>query len=117
MREIKFKTYHSDTKRMSDRAYSWEMVMRFGHKEFIPLQFTGMKTTSGKEVYEGDILAEEHDGSDGEANIGHVFFAAGSFMIDGDGPLYDHAYSLSPDILEDYEVIGNIHENPELLKQ
>jgi hypothetical protein len=79
-------------------------------------QFTGMKTTSGKEVYEGDILAEKHDGGEGEANIGHVFFAAGSFMINGDGPLYDHIYSLSPDILEDYEVIGNIHENPELLK-
>jgi hypothetical protein len=34
-------------------------------------------------------------------------------MIDGDGPLYDHTYSLSPEILEDYEVIGNVFENPD----
>jgi uncharacterized phage protein (TIGR01671 family) len=79
-------------------------------------QYTGLKDRNGKEIYEGDIVVENHDGGEGESNIGRVFFAAGTFMIDGDGPLYEHTYSLTPDILEDYLVIGNIFENPDLLK-
>ena len=79
-------------------------------------QYTGLKDRNGKEIYEGDIVVENHDGGEGESNIGRVFFTAGTFMIDGDGSLYDHTYSLTPDILEDYLVIGNIFENPDLLK-
>ena len=83
-------------------------------------EFTGMKTKSGKGVYEGDIVAEkmtEEMAANGEScNVGRVFFAAGTFMIDGDGPLYEHTFSLTPDILEDYEVVGNVFENGELLK-
>lgn len=78
-------------------------------------QYTGLKDSNGKAVYEGDILVEKHNG-EGEANIGQVYFAAGSFMLNGDGPLYDHVHSLTPDILEDYTVQGNIFENPEFLK-
>lgn len=79
-------------------------------------QYTGLKDKSGVEIYEGDILAEKHDGSDSEANIGVVFFSAGCFMINGGGTFYDHTYSLTPNILEDYIVIGNKFQNPELLK-
>ena len=88
----------------------------FEDDKYIVQQFTGLKDKNGKEIYEGDILAEKHNGGDGEANIGQVYFAAGTFMINGDGTLYDHVYSISPDILEDYTVQGNIFENPELLK-
>jgi len=78
-------------------------------------QYTGMKDKNGVEVWEGDIVAEKHGGGEGEATVGVVFFAAGSFMINGDGTLYDHTYSLTPDILEDYIVVGNIFENKDLL--
>lgn len=88
----------------------------FSKSIVIAQQYTGLKDKNGKEVYEGDIVVEQHDGNEGET-IGKVFFAAGTFMIDGDGPLYEHVYSLTPDILEDYIVVGNIFENPELLKQ
>lgn len=84
--------------------------------DYVIQQYTGLKDKNGKEIYEGDIVVENHDGGEGESNIGRVFFAAGTFMIDGDGSLYDHTYSLTPDILEDYLVIGNIFENPDLLK-
>lgn len=87
---------------------------------YIAQQFTGMKTRSGQEVYEGDIVAEkminEMSANVESCNIGQVYFAAGTFLIDGDGPLYEYTHSLTPDILENYEVIGNIFENPELLK-
>jgi hypothetical protein len=58
----------------------------------------------------------DHDGSAGEANIGVVYFAAGTYMIDGDGPFYEHVYGHSPDILDNHTVIGNKFENSELLK-
>lgn len=83
-------------------------------------QYTGLTDSTGKKIFEGDIVCEKitaEMAANGEsANIGRVFFAAGTFMIDGDGPLYEHVYSLSPDRLEDYLVIGNIFETPELLK-
>ena len=85
-------------------------------KRFIPQQYTGCKDKNGTPIYEGDILAADHDGGEGEANIGVVYFAAGTYMIDGDGPFYDHVFSHSPDILDNHTVIGNKFENSELLK-
>lgn len=83
-------------------------------------QYTGMKDRKGVEVYEGDIVVEkitEEMAANGDsAIIGKVYFAAGTFMIDGDGPLYNHVHSLSPDVLEDFIVAGNMFQNPELLK-
>ena len=88
---------------------------------FVVQYYSGMKDRKGNDVYIGDILCEtlsEEDASNGSgANIGVVYFAAGCFMIDGNSHLYDHTFSESPDILEDFTVIGNIFENSELLKE
>lgn len=96
----------------------FSMASKFS--EGIVQQYTGLTDSTGKKVFEGDIVCEkitEEMAANGEsANISRVFFAAGTFMIDGDGPLYEHVYSLTPDRLEDYLVIGDIFQNPELLK-
>ncbi len=88
--------------------------------EYKVCHFTGLKDRNGKEIYENDILEEKQEANKEIAgftpNVGFVYFAAGSFMIDGDGQLFDHILSETPDVLEDYLVIGNIFENPELLK-
>ena len=111
--------------------YIWSRNYRAGTKTEVLLDsddgehykichFTGLKDRNGKEIYENDILCEKFStemaavGSD--ANIGYIYFAAGSFMLDGDGSLLVHVFSETPDILEDHLVVGNIFENPELLK-
>ena len=84
-------------------------------------QWSGLKDRKGNDVYDSDIVQENMTNEmafyGDSCNVGRIFFAAGTFMIDGDGPLFDHTYSLTPDILEDYLVVGNVYENPELLKK
>ena len=81
-------------------------------------QYTGLKDKNGKEIYEGDIIGCHNP------NIKHLIFyneKQGRFMA-----------ALNGDIENDYinvcglddsrwnaskEVIGNIHDNPELIKE
>ena len=73
-------------------------------------QFTGLFDKNGKEIYEGDII---------ECSItdyprkGDIKFHAGSFYLSGlDGHSDEWIYNCADKI-----VIGNIHDNPELLKE
>jgi len=67
--------------------------------DYIWQQFTGLKDKNGVKIYEDDIM-ENKEMESKEV----VIFSEGCFSI----------YSLLA--LEEFEVIGNIYENPELLK-
>ena len=121
MRELKFKIYDKNDTKAIIGPFAWNKLPQFLFPEnFIVLQYTGMVDRNGVEVYEGDIVAEkitEEMAANGDsATVGVVYFAAGTFLIDGDGALYEHVFSDSPHILEDFIVVGNKFTNPELLK-
>lgn len=76
-------------------------------------QYTGLKDRTGEEICEGDIVLDYYEGDD--AFIVEWDKDTASFRLTGTDNIasvsFDNFYSD-----EDLEVIGNIHENPELLK-
>jgi len=89
------------------------------YNDMVFQQYTGIQDSKGVKVYDGDILrekmTEEMAANGGGASLDVVRFSGGAFLIDCN-PIWDYLSSNNPDVLEDFEVIGNLYENPELLK-
>ena len=82
-------------------------------------QFTGLTDKNGKKIFEGDIC-RFREWSKGEMCwVGKVHWEHQQFMISGDrNKECETMFKLcmSRFIPENIEVIGNIHDNPELLE-
>jgi uncharacterized phage protein (TIGR01671 family) len=87
------------------------------------MQYTGLHDKNGKEIWEGDILSDslvttkDDPAKDGYFLYSEVIFSEGSFCgkeINGWDPMTE-IYPLAGNYSRQ-EVIGNIYENPELLK-
>jgi uncharacterized phage protein (TIGR01671 family) len=78
-------------------------------------QYTGMTDNNGKKIFEGDIV-EGLDFTAEDGGYGVVTFDDGAFEVVGScdnnivGTFHENYYG------RDFEVIGNIHDNPDLLK-
>jgi uncharacterized phage protein (TIGR01671 family) len=121
MRVIKFRVWDKERKGFlhqididSDIIYvDTRWYIHGGHAlddNYVMQQYTGIKDENGKEIYEGDIIfCKAYYGI--ENRVGIVDYFASSFIVDWRNQIDDPLDEI-PDIM----VIGNIFENPELLK-
>jgi uncharacterized phage protein (TIGR01671 family) len=137
-REIKFRAWDRQEKvmyRVLRLPLSWlvgglllhtldaeEMTEDKNRDHYELMQFTGLKDAKGKEIYEGDIVRV---GERSEIvgllyrDEGVVTFSAnvGAFSIEiAIGENESVIWPLQHFVLNQFEVIGNIYQNPELLK-
>ncbi len=77
-------------------------------KNFIKMQFTGLLDKNGKEIWEGDLLK-------------HDLWGIDEVIWDKEGACFrgkseENDITLAHHQLQRSKVIGNVYENPELLK-
>lgn len=140
MRELKFRAW--DTKRKTydheelllapngDILASRWQELRAPESVYIIELYTDLKDKNGKEIYEGDIVEAPIYGvwtaGNSDAIFGEKIWKLVVFWADADcGFLFkvigsknqpNRVYDILDQHLGAFEVIGNIHENPELLE-
>jgi len=115
---------------IAEDEFDWNLFeIKNEENNIILMQYTGLKDKNGKEIYEGDIVEfnyvrgfdaeesheEDFDNTRVKRFKKQVKFCSGEFTPREEGyypddGFYGYRYW-------DFEVIGNIYENPELLRR
>lgn len=140
MRDLRFRAFDTHTKQMIDTGFhffgeviTFDMIgmflsehpnPKYGEHSLLRTNdviiddWTGLKDTNNKDVYNGDIvrIQTEDNPEDLQWSLDIVHFKDGAFRLKS-ATSYEELlgdYLTEPGHL-DLEVIGSIHENPELL--
>ena len=111
MREIKFRAWSIKENEMINDVF----VVDTRTQHLMPLmQYTGLKDKNGQEIYEGDIICWVDEVAVEEIE-GHIRYEPEGKFLEVKIPDF---YFFTADTVtsEECEIIGNIYENPELIK-
>jgi uncharacterized phage protein (TIGR01671 family) len=119
-REIKFRAWVNKEEMVY--LYNWGFEEEKAHIIFYSpirmkgsvelMQYTGLTDKNGKEIYEGDIIFDE----DGEYSKTIVITPYENYVGFFGKALEDNDTYTLEEIGDECEIIGNIYENPELIK-
>ena len=128
MREIKFRAWSTTRNKMvsaSEVTTVFWPTLRFceyndmdAQVDLPLMQYTGLLDKNGAEIYDGDVMSIKYKWK-GETHVCNAqiqFDKVGFILLENpeDGNWCDD-WNLGDDS-DKFEIIGNIHQNPELLK-
>ncbi len=115
---IKFRIWVKSEKKMHNWHYNEHII-----KDAIPydsgddwtddcelMQFTGLFSRDGEEIYEGDIVKFDYSDNKGVGKV--VYWQNGFYIESKHGALFQDTLPT----LKNCKIIGNIFQNPKLLK-
>lgn len=121
-RPIKFRAWDGVTKKMyynaedgvtiDESTFSFGELARGGQDSIALMQFTGLLDKNGKEIYEGDVLRCAYTPDSGVTGVA-VFETSHGYGIRDN----KNAWQGQLGAKSSMEIIGNIYENPSLIKE